>query len=135
MALSHTKEYVKAYNRMKYEQAHPGAKRYMRPVEPCEPVSPYDLAWAAGFFEGEGSFDADGRAGRIGVPQVNREPVERLLRLFGGTIYQRQPERGNLINTWMVRGPKARHLMEQVYPLMSQRRQRQIENALLTILG
>ena len=46
-----------------------------------------DVSWAAGFFEGEGSlsvtkdFTLHAR-----VPQVDREPLDRLRELFGGNI-------------------------------------------------
>lgn len=50
-----------------------------------------DLAWAAGFLEGEGSFciRSNGRW-FLGAGQVDREPLERLQALFGGNIYKRE---------------------------------------------
>lgn len=51
-----------------------------------------DIAWAAGFFEGEGHVKAVVR-GRsksyisIDVSQVYREPLDKLQELFGGKVY------------------------------------------------
>ena len=60
-------------------------------------ASDVEIAWVAGFLEGEGWFAyRDQRSGgrttmRVGCNQVNREPLERLQELFGGTIgFKRQ---------------------------------------------
>lgn len=53
-----------------------------------KPVSTLQLAWAAGFIEGEGSF-----SNTVTAAQVQKEPIERLHALFGGRIYQRQNKR------------------------------------------
>ena len=62
-----------------------------------------DLYWAAGFLEGEGGFGMYGpkNAWSVQAAQVQKEPLERLKSLFGGsityeskrkpTIYNRQP--------------------------------------------
>lgn len=51
-------------------------------------VAIVDAAWASGFYEGEGNVSFGARGGiRITITQVNREPLDRLQFLFGGTIY------------------------------------------------
>jgi hypothetical protein len=61
-----------------------------------DPVIPtafeLEIAWAAGFMEGEGYFSADPSTGRrrLGANQVNREPLDHLQRLFGGQIHKRE---------------------------------------------
>ena len=57
-----------------------------------EDISPEEIAWVAGFLEGEGWFAYQGqRSGgrtrmRVGCGQVNREPLDRLRELFGGYL-------------------------------------------------
>lgn len=71
-------------------------------------VSREELAWAAGFIDGEGSFNWNvTRAGygvpRFGLNQVDSEPVERLLAVFpflGLSIRQR--EHSHYQDQWYV---------------------------------
>jgi hypothetical protein len=103
-----------------------------------------DLAWAAGFFEGEASFSrtspnrAGGSSERIMVRQMNREPLERLQRLFGGRISIITPKTTTIanytprpINSWEVSASLARGLLMTIYPFMSSARSKQIRAALL----
>lgn len=50
-----------------------------------------DLAWAAGFFEGEGHINVQERRNKsficITVAQVDRRPLDKLQSLFGGKVY------------------------------------------------
>jgi hypothetical protein len=59
-----------------------------------------DLAWAAGFFEGEGCFDSgpsrnpEWRRPIISISQVNREPLDRFQQVMGfGKVYGPYPPR------------------------------------------
>lgn len=49
------------------------------------------VAWAAGFFEGEGHVNVQLRKGKsffsITVAQVYRSPLDRMCELFGGKVY------------------------------------------------
>src|SRR5690349_2954912 len=85
-----------------------------------------DLAWAAGFLEGEGSFSHQvGHSEAVYCRQVNLEPIHRLQDLFGGVIAQRLPgdRFGKQIQfEWHVTGARARGIMLTLYPLFSQRR-------------
>lgn len=46
-----------------------------------------DAAWVAGFFEGEGNISFGQRGGvKLNVQQVNREPLDKLQSIFGGSI-------------------------------------------------
>jgi len=93
-----------------------------------------DLAWAAGFLEGEGSFRLNGNSQRVSAVQVNLEPLFELVQLFGGIVQEnrlkdvrdRQP-----IGEWRVSGARARGVMFTLYPFLSAKRQRQIKKALL----
>lgn len=87
-----------------------------------------DLAWAAGFLEGEGYF---GKALR--AAQVQREPLERLLAIFGGSIAYYPPDgkpnhQGHF--RWSACGARARGIMMTLFLFMSPRRQEQITLAL-----
>ena len=81
-----------------------------------------DLHWAAGFLEGDGYFGHASTAScEVEVLQLNREPLDRLQRLFGGSVttcamrgmYTRQPYR------WRVSGPRARGVMYTLFTMFS----------------
>lgn len=91
------------------------------------------LYWVAGFLEGEGSFQ--GFHGlRVSAPQVQREPLERLVSYFGGHLSAPRRQGGRInsqpISSWHVTGHTAAALMMTLFCLMSPRRQDQISEAL-----
>jgi hypothetical protein len=96
-----------------------------------------DIGWIAGFIEGEGSFCGRRKSHRtetVTVTQVQREPLERMTRLLGGTIHSRprhhsQPV-GQPYYTWQASGARARGVMLTIFSLMSPRRKGQIRKAL-----
>jgi hypothetical protein len=95
-----------------------------------------ELFWAAGFIEGEGSFiPGTGISPLICVPQVNREPLERLQRIFGGSIrprpskWQQNPQWQDQY-LWRVGGCRATGIALTLYCLMSEKRQAQIRVSL-----
>jgi len=92
-----------------------------------------DLYWAAGFLEGEGSFIA-GASEHVYASQVQREPLERLQRMFGGHIRQRTPNstafRQQPIFAWQISGTRARGVMLTLFTLLSPKRQEQIKKAI-----
>lgn len=110
---------------------------YQRRSTPRASVKPTirDLEWAAGFLEGEGGFRGERTNEQVYVGQVQKEPLLRLQRLFGGSIrarratprdqYQRSP-----LSVWVLCGSRARGLMMTLYTLMSTRRKEQIRVAL-----
>lgn len=90
-----------------------------------------DLAWASGFFEGEGSFGCPRTTPQIQVVQVNREPLERLASIFGGKIYACSGRgKGRAYFMWAIYGHTAAGLMMTVFTFMSARRRAQILKAL-----
>jgi hypothetical protein len=101
-----------------------------------------DIAWAAGFIEGEGSITRSTavkgcNTERIQVRQMNREPLEKLQRLFGGRISVVHPKTTRLIggvpkpiNNWGIYGSMARGVMMTIYTFMSAYRRQQIELSL-----
>lgn len=93
-----------------------------------------DLAWMAGFMEGEGHFcgiTLGGGGDRAVAVQVNKAPIDRIVALFGGTAYLRKKDPPcHDVWCWQVSGARARGLMMTLYPLMTPLRQSQIRVAL-----
>ena len=90
-------------------------------------ISSIDIGWSAGFLEGEGSFCSSTGSQRVQAGQVQRDPLARLQRLFGGSV---SPLRANGMHYWCLYGEKARSVMYTVFALMSPKRRAQIRSAL-----
>lgn len=98
-------------------------------------IDMHELYWAAGFLEGEGSFGCYGRLNNYKVEcgQVQREPLERLQRIFGGGIHLKPAKgRHQAIYHWLAQGGRAASVAMTLWALMSPRRKEQIERALTT---
>lgn len=91
-----------------------------------------DLAWAAGFLEGEGSFLCGNGSENVTAVQVNPEPLGRLKQVFGGSVSLKEDSRKNTQDhlVWMTSGARARGIMLTLFTFMSERRQGQIIAAL-----
>lgn len=87
-----------------------------------------DIAWAAGFIDGEGWFGANNKCLYIAVSQVQKEPLEWLQRLFGGRLYFEPTNnpRHQDIWTWKLCGKSAGGVMMTLYTLLSPKRQQKI---------
>jgi hypothetical protein len=104
------------------------------------PLKVHDLYWAAGFLEGEGWFGwLSQKKGKpaITCPQVQREPLDRLVRIFGANVYLRKGQRrigkyeiNGSMWCWQTSGRKAAAIMMTLYCLMSPKRQKQIHSTL-----
>ena len=97
-------------------------------------ITNLDLAWAAGFLEGEGSFCRSLDRPRLVATQVNREPLDKLSSMFGGSVrgplkFPSSP-RSSPHYRWELVGTKARGVMLTLYVFMSQRRRLQIEKSI-----
>jgi hypothetical protein len=106
---------------------------YWKPA--CERPTLRDLAWVAGFLEGEGSFGK--QYGQVYATQKDPECLYRLQRYFGGSICRRiRPiSHGGLsdVHDWRCYGPAAMGVMLTVYSFMSTRRKAQIRTAIEAI--
>lgn len=92
-----------------------------------------DLTWIAGFLEGEGSFLVGTRgSGVVCATQVQRQPLERLVELVGGTIWLKRRSDGNRKDQhlWSMGGIRAIGLMMTLFGLMSPGRKNQIRRSL-----
>jgi hypothetical protein len=101
-------------------------------------VDTNQLYWAAGFLEGEGTFGVyqyphskRGVQYAVAAEQVQREPLERLLKIFGGSINNGSTRSGrNRIFRWRCSGERARGIAMTLYTLLSPRRQGQVQKML-----
>lgn len=87
-----------------------------------------DLAWAAGFIDGEGYIGVD-RCGQntngyisytvsLKVAQVVRAPLDKLQKLFGGKIREMANTGGNTIYHWRLFGDKALPVLQRLLPYL-----------------
>ena len=94
-----------------------------------------DLAWAAGFIDGDGmmqvikvrSHEYSGLSLRLRATGTVRKPLERLQGLFGGSIFkarnggnQTQPQ-WKPIYSWQVTGKRAQNAIKHLQPFLSVR--------------
>lgn len=93
-------------------------------------ISTLEIAWAAGFIEGEGSFGYP--SPKVTAAQVQREPIDRLQRIFGGKISQRTTRgfSGKKIWIWALSSHRSVEVMMTIYVLMSPKRRGEIERTL-----
>ena len=88
------------------------------------------LAWAAGFFEGEGcisSCESRPRAAcklRINVAQVDAEPLNRLKELFGGYVCRQSDAHGrySAVMQWCLTGSRACEFLLDILPFVTRQR-------------
>lgn len=103
-----------------------------RPIERHKPATQTpttaDLAWAAGFLEGEGSFLYQGTA-VVKTCQKQKQPLHKLKSLFGGNIWVDHKNQGRS-SEWSVHGKRARGVALTLYGLLSDRRQWQVRKML-----
>lgn len=134
--MSCRREYMRQrYERRRLEGGKP-YRRHVRGPEPTRIPSSEELAWAAGFLEGEGSFVRTNRGKYFGInviaKQVNPEPPLRLQAIFGGSVRNRAPVGigRKPYSEWVASGSRARSVIAAVWTWLSAHRKRQI-NAVL----
>lgn len=93
-----------------------------------------ELYWSAGFLEGDGSFlFGTNKTPLVTATQVQRWPLGKLQRLYGGNIYfQKRDKNPNWSDfyRWNLTGEQAAGLMMTLYSVMTKKRQGQILTAL-----
>jgi hypothetical protein len=89
--------------------------------------TPLDWAWAAGFIDGEGCILLTRNSPRVTACQKDRELLDRLLALFGGTVRQQVKGRKTPIWVWGVNGKQAVAVMQGIYPMLSTRRRERVD--------
>lgn len=92
-----------------------------------------DLAWLAGFLEGDGCFCLQKhRYASVKVSQTSRWPLEVCQRLLGGTIHPRRHNQPNHrpVFYWSIGGPSAAGAMMTLFSFLSPRRREQVKSVL-----
>ena len=97
-----------------------------------------DIAWAAGFYEGEGSCAFVNGSTRITIGQVNREPLDRVAALFGGHIFALKGHPTGITKQyigrpswrWIAYGARARGILMTLYQMLSAKRREQLRKTL-----
>jgi hypothetical protein len=94
-------------------------------------ITTRDLAWTAGFMDGEGHFNFQYTPVATAA-QNDRELLDRLRGLYGGTVRwdARPKQRNGGIHSWTVCGQVAAGLMMTLFPMLSQKRRAQIRASL-----
>lgn len=94
------------------------------------------LCWLAGLFEGEGYFSygvpTEPNAPRVVLTMKDEDIVARVAALFNHSYTPITPSKSHWSITYrfVIRNEPGAQLMKQLYPLMGQRRQTQIDKAL-----
>lgn len=91
-----------------------------------------DIAWAAGFLEGEGCFYAGNRIS-VRAAQVQPDPLYRLREILGGNVtgpYKKTQANHRPSYDWGIHGCHAIAVMMTLYTLMSPKRQASIRRAI-----
>lgn len=115
--------------------AHPRIYEVPDHIKPTRCANKDDILWAAGFFEGDGSFGGSGTT--ASAAQKNRWPLDKLKEVFGGTVNSYELKDANTKGEsvwyyrWSLCGPLARSFGVNIYPFVSPRRQEQIRSKIL----
>ena len=118
---------------------------------PTATPSDMDIAFFAGFYEGEGSVTPSNRGTKnfsLKVSQKDPEMLYRMRDLWGGSIkfwatrnkkasptFEGYESWKNPIYQWVVCGDRGRRFLKDIYPYMSSRRKTQIDKIDLTFTG
>ena len=101
-----------------------------------------DIAWAAGFLEGEGCFrwtaplNQKGKAygyAEIKASQNERDPLDKLVEIFGGKVrkeIKKEKSSQGYIYTWQVSADKCISIIGDIYKYMSIRRQNKMQEVM-----
>ena len=101
-------------------------------AEATKVPSELDLAFAAGFMEGDGYFGKNKTTVSAEFNQKDEWIVRRFEEWFGGAVGQihKQGISNGTYWRWRISGDRARNFMRVAYPLLSPKRQEQIDNSL-----
>ena len=109
-----------------------------------------EIAFFAGFYEGEGNCFAAGKSRALGMKVCQKDPelLYRMRNLWGGSVKFCATRNGkasptfegydswkNPIYKWSLSGDRARTFLAQIYPFLSSRRKSQVDKLDLTLNG
>lgn len=92
-----------------------------------------EIAWVAGWLEGEGSFTSPLRSPRISATNTDLDVLERVCRLLGAAWYPCKTDRRHQTKPlWLFHlcGKNAIAWMLTIYPFMGRRRRSQIRSVI-----
>lgn len=90
-----------------------------------------DLHWLAGLLEGEGTFWVSGNHVGIKVAMTDQEPIQKAANLMGNVpIHRQRTSFKTLYYAQVQKAKDAQDLCRKLRPLMSPRRQKQIDAVL-----
>lgn len=102
------------------------------------PMKDVDVAWFAGFLEGEGSFvkRTDNNGILISVSSTDLDVLRKVEKIFGGSIYEakrkNKPKHWKDAWYWKTNSSKdCARILKQIMPYMGQRRRGKIQECLL----
>ena len=80
-----------------------------------------ELAWAAGFFDGEGCTTTVNGSASIVVVQKDRRPLDRFARALGGNVGGPYGPygKGCAMYRWQATGKRAKEVMDLLWPFLS----------------
>jgi hypothetical protein len=92
-----------------------------------------DIAWAAGFLDGEGHFGARFRSGgrtSLGVEltasQTHKAPIDKLVEIFGGAVHEVSKKTTTGRTTWqwtIASGKRLREVLPLLIPYLTTKKQ------------
>jgi hypothetical protein len=99
-------------------------------VGPTKAWTDLDIAWLAGFYEGEGTIKNSGGRVNVRISQKDPETLYRTRELIGGSIHiVRADSAEYYCHVLSVYGDNARRFIQAIFPHLSERRRMQAENA------
>ena len=104
---------------------------YMKPgLEATGTPTNMDIAWAAGWFDGEGSMRKQRKnSQQCHMGQKDRWVLDKFKAFFGGSIHERQMN-GQPFYDWHISGARCRGFLMTIYTFLSPRRQERIRAVL-----
>jgi hypothetical protein len=98
-------------------------------------LSAIDIAWLAGYLEGEGSFGPGPpscpKYPRVTLQTTDEDVIQKLAGYFDKSYQRLTPRNGwKVCYVFTMSGSRAVKLMKLIYPYMGQRRKKQIDKAL-----
>jgi hypothetical protein len=105
---------------------------YWNKTRAIEHPTIFDIAWAAGIYEGEGCVILRRDKGWISIHVNQNDPwlVEKLIRLFGGSKFTGKTPKGKPHFRWDLHGARACGFLLTVYKFLSPRKQQKIKEAI-----
>lgn len=141
IGFKHTEEAKRKISQAQKGIAKPWNIGKMKPgLEATKSPTAFDIVWAAGLYEGEGTCTRSGSNKKFprgfttqaSISQKDKWVLERCRELFGGSISTRGSSgiKQGEISTWRVSGPRARGFLMTIYKFLSPRRKEQVRLAL-----